>query len=154
MSNKQLADEVLDIDPATATKNLALFDCIQQVQDAAQAGAISLSGWYEISKAPDQAAALAAALKGATRDQLQGESRRQRNGHPTPAVRLPRIKIPLATDTATGTVTLAGDGIDLEDAETLLKEAAKAVKAARDKNLDAKTAQAVWRDMAKAGGAG
>jgi hypothetical protein len=151
MSNKQLADEVLDIDPATVTKNLTLFDCIPKVQAAAQAGELTLSGWYEISKSPDQAAALAAALNGATRDQLQGESRRQRNGHATPAVRLPRIKIPLATETATGTVTLAGEDIDLDDAETLLKEAMKAVRAARDKNLDTKTAQSVWRDMAKAG---
>jgi ParB-like chromosome segregation protein Spo0J len=151
MSNKQLADEVLDIDPATVTKNLTLFDCIPDVQEAAKAGKIGLSGWYEISKSPDQAAALAAALNGATRDELQTRSRRNGNGHAQPVVRLPRIKIPLATETATGTVTLAGDDIDLDDAETLLKEATKAVKAARDKNLDAKTAQAVWRDMAKAG---
>jgi hypothetical protein len=142
---------------AVLCKLLSLSKCTQEVKDAAKAGLIGYSKWHPISKLPpgEQPAMLAAALKGATRDQLQGESRRQRNGngHATPAVRLPRIKIPLATDTATGTVTLAGDEIDLDDAETLLREATKAVKAAREKNLDAKTAQAVWRDMAKAGGA-
>ena len=146
-------------DEAVISKLLSLSKCVQAVRDAAREGRLTYGKWHLISQSPDQAAALAAALNGATRDQLQGESRRQRNGHAAtsagqaPAVRLPRIKIPLATETATGTVTLAGENIDLDDAETLLKEATKAVKAARDKNLDARTAMAVWRDMAKAGGA-
>jgi len=138
-------------DEAVISKLLSLSKCVQAVKDAAREGRLTYGKWHLISQSTDQAAALAAALDGATRDQLQSRSRQSGNGHATPAVRLPRIKIPLATETATGTVTLAGDGIDLDDAETLLREATKAVKAARDKNLDAKTAQAVWRDMAKAG---
>ncbi|MGO9469776.1 MAG: ParB/RepB/Spo0J family partition protein [Isosphaeraceae bacterium] len=152
LTNRQLAEEELDIDPALVTKYLSLFDCQPDVLQAAKDGLIGLTDWYAISKSPDQAKALAMALNGSTRDGLERESRRQRSSS-TPAVRLPRIKIPLATDAATGTVTLSGDGLDLDAAETLLKEAMKAVKAAKDKNLDPKTAQAVWRDVAKAGGA-
>jgi hypothetical protein len=72
-----------------------------------------------------------------------------------PPARTPKIKIPLANDFANGAVTVAGEeSIDLDDAESLLKEALKAVRAAGGKNLDCKTAQSVWRDMAKAGSPG
>lgn len=152
LSNRQLAEEVLDIDPSSVTQYLSLWDCIPEVQEAARAGEIGLSDWYAISKSPDQGKALALALNGSSRSELERETRRQRSGKPAqPAVRLPRIRIPLAGDAATGTVTVAGESIDLDDAEALLKEALKAVRAAREKNLDCKTAQAVWRDVAKAG---
>jgi ParB/RepB/Spo0J family partition protein len=155
MSSKQLAEEVLNIDPAMMTKNLALFDCHPAVQDAAKAGLIGVTDWYAIRRAPDQLAALRKALSGATRADLEGEGKRQRNGggNGPPAVRTPKLKIPLAGDAATGTVTVAGAGdIDLDAAEAILKEAQKLIRSAREKNLDPKTAQAVWRDMAKAGG--
>jgi hypothetical protein len=141
-------------DEAIICKLLSLGKCVQAVKDAAQAGKIGYTKWHQISKLPpgDQPALLAASLNGATRDDLAHAARKHRNGHAQPAIRLPRIKIPLATETATGTVTVAGEAIDLEDAEILLKEALTAVRAAKGK-LDAKTAQAVWRDMAKAGGA-
>jgi len=157
MTSKQLADEVLNIDAALVTKHLALFDTIPAVQEAAKAGQIGFTVWYAISRAADQMAALQAALSGSSRDEIERRSRGNGSLHRTiqtapPTVRLPRIKIPLATETATGTVTLAGENIDLDDAETLLKEAMKAVRDAKGKNLDTKTAQAVWRDVAKAGG--
>ena len=152
LTRKALAEEVLHIDPAMVTKYLSLFECIQAVQDAAKAYKIGVSDWYAISRRPDQEAALEKALNGATRAELEEEGRRQRSGTQSqPAIRLPRIRIPLATDAANGTVTVAGEEIDLDDAESLLKEAMKAVRAAKDKALDTKTAQAVWRDMAKAG---
>jgi ParB family transcriptional regulator, chromosome partitioning protein len=149
MTNRQLA-ELLDIDPALVTKYLALFDCHQDVIQAAKEGLIGLTDWYAISKSLDQGKALAMALNGSSRADLERESRRQRNDNGQIAVRLPKLKIPIANDAASGVVTLSGDGLDLEAAEALLKEAARAVKAARDKGLDPKTAQAVWRDVAKA----
>ena len=90
-------------------------------------------------------------LNGASRDEVARESRKRRNGS-APAVRTSRIRIPLATETAAGTVTIAGDAIDLEDAENILKEALKAIRSARDKGLNSATAQKVWKDMAAAGG--
>lgn len=150
LTGKTLAEEVLHLDPAMVTKYLSLFDCIPAVQDAARAGNIGVTDWYAISRAPDQEAALRQALNGATRADLEREGKRQRNGNGNgqPTVRLPKIKIPLANDMATGKVTVEGDDLDLDATEALLKEAVKAVRAARDKNLDTKTAQAVWRDMA------
>jgi len=153
---KALADR-LPYGEGALSKILSLSKGIQEVKDAAKAGLIGYAKWWPICKLPpeEQPALLAASLNGATRDELQRRSRR--NGNPAtsagqaPAVRMPRIKIPLANGIATGAVTVAGEDIDLEDAETLLKEALKAVRAAKEKNLDAKTAQSVWRDMAKAG---
>ncbi len=48
-------------------------------------------------------------------------------------------------------VTVAGEEISLDEAIDALKEAMKAMQKARDTGLDAKTAQAVWKDMAAAG---
>jgi hypothetical protein len=141
-------------DVATLSRLLSLSKCVDAVRDAAAQGKISYSKWWQISKAPaeDQAALLAGHLRGATRGELERESRKRRNGDGKPAVRLSRITIPLATEPATGTVTLTGQGmIGLDEAESLLKEAMKAVRSARDKSWDTKTAQAVWRDAAKAG---
>src|SRR5271157_1455780 len=150
---KALADR-LPYGEGALSKILSLSKGIQEVKDAAKAGLIGYAKWWPICKLPpeEQPALLAASLGGATRDELQRRSRRQRNGNGQPAVRMPRIKIPLANDIATGTVTVAGEeSIDLEAAEILLKAALKVVRAAREKNLDTKPAQSVWRDMAKAG---
>jgi ParB-like chromosome segregation protein Spo0J len=155
VTNKDLAEE-MQIDGSMPTKLLSVFDCIPAAQEAAKAGKIGVSVWYAISRVADQMAALQAALNGSTRDELQRRSRKNGSVDRTiqnapPPVRMPRIKIPLATEAAIGTVTLAGENIDLDDAEILLKEAMKAVRDAKAKNLDTKTAQAVWRDVAKAG---
>lgn len=145
--------EALGLDPSEPTRLLSLFDCEPEVQQAARDGRIGKTDWYAIKRSPDQLAALVMKLNGSTRDDIERESRRQKNagGEATPAVRLPKLKIEVASEAATGTVNVAGEALDLEAAETLLKEAIKLVRAARDKNLDPKTAQAVWKDMAKAG---
>jgi hypothetical protein len=142
----------LNKSPATITHYLSPEGLIAEALQAFLDGKLGFSKAYAIRNAPDQPKALALALNGSTtRDDLARESRRQRSGQAQPSVRMPRIKIPLANDVATGMVTVAGESIDLDDAETLLKEALKSIRAARKKNLDCKTAQAVWRDVAKAG---
>jgi len=45
---------------------------------------------------------------------------------------------------------VTGQDVTLDEAIESLKEAIKAMTKARDTGLDAKTAQAVWRDVAKA----
>ena len=78
---------------------------------------IGLSDWYAIAKvsAAEQAALLGAKLNGANRDELESRSRKARNGSSgrTTAARMPKVRIPLANDTATGVVTVAGESIDL-----------------------------------------
>jgi hypothetical protein len=150
---KELARRIHQ-DETILSKKLSLARCIPDVWEAAKAGRIGYTKWHQISTLPpeEQPAALADCLAGVTRDEIRRRSRTRRNeanGNGQPVIRLPKLKIPLANETATGTVTVAGESLDLDDAETLLKEAMRAVRAAKDKNLDPKTAQAVWRDMAK-----
>jgi hypothetical protein len=85
--------------------------------------------------------------RGDHRDSRQQAGRRKR-AEATPAVRTSRIRCPLVGG---ATVTVAGADISLDEAIEALKDAIKAMTKARDTGLDAKTAQAVWRDMAKAG---
>jgi hypothetical protein len=120
----------LNKSPSMVTHYLSPELLIPDALQAFLSGKFGFRKAYAISKTLDQHAALAEILNGSGR--------------------LPRIKIPLAGDTGSGIVTIAGDNIDLDDAETLLKEALKAVRAAREKKLDTKTAQAVWKNMAKA----
>ena len=139
ITNRQLAEDILDIDPSSVTLYLKLFDCIPQVQEAARAGKINLTGWVAISKSPDQARALAGALNDSNPGNDSGpgsesENRPHNNGNGQKPVRPSRINIPLASDAATGTVTVAGspgEDLDLEHVENLLKEAQKAVRLPR-----------------------
>lgn len=148
-TRKELAAH-LNKAPSAATLYLSPDDLIEEGRQAFLRGAFGFSKAYAITKSPDQARALTLALRGSTRDDLERESRKQRNGGETPRVRTSRIKIPLANEAASGVVTVSGESIDLDDAEALLREALKAVRSAKEKNLDCKTAQSVWRDMAKA----
>jgi ParB/RepB/Spo0J family partition protein len=151
MNYKQIAEE-LHIDASMVTRWMAWERVIEPVQQALAANAITLQAMYAISQCPqeEQAVALASALAAPNAAAATRAVRKQRNGNGQATVRMPKIKIPLANDGGTGLVVVSGDGIDLDDAESLLKEALKAVRAAKDKNLDCKTAQAVWRDVAKA----
>ena len=93
-----------------------------------------------------------------SRDELERHGRKQRNGDGKPPARTPKIRIPLAVESdglsvhGAATVTgVPGEDIGLDDAESILKEALKAVREAARQGLDAKTFQAVMRDRAKAG---
>jgi hypothetical protein len=130
----------LGVDAAMISKWRRWEECTQVVQAALEADKIPLQTMVSISQLPkdQQEAALNAYLN--PQKPAKGS-----NGN-----RTPKIKIPLANDNATGMVTVSGNSIDWDDTENLLKEALKAVRAAKDKNLDTKTAQSVWRDMARA----
>jgi hypothetical protein len=126
------------------TQYLALFDCQAEVIEAARAGKIGPTVWYAVSRSPDQLATLALKLNGATRDEVAKSVRKPK----ADAVRTAKIKCPLPSGQV---VTVAGEGISLEEAVEALAEAAKAMKAALAKSLNAKTAMAYWRDIAAAG---
>lgn len=156
LTNKQIAEK-FDINQSAVTQYLSLFDCPPEVIQAAREGKIGPSVWYQISRSPDPLATLALKLGGASRDEILAAGKRQRNQPKegeTPPEKSSRVKIHLATEAASGLVTVAGapgEEIDLEAAETILKEALKAVRSAKEKGLSVKSAQSVWRDMAAAG---
>ena len=149
-SQKELADH-LHLDPSQVTRLLSPSKCVQEAQDALKAGKITISDAYAMSKRPEpeQAEMLAKKLAGDIegRDALEQYGRKKRAAA-TPAVRTSKIKFPLPSGQ---TVTIAGDGVSLEDAIESLQTAIKAIKKAIETGLDAKTAQAVWRDMASVG---
>jgi ParB family transcriptional regulator, chromosome partitioning protein len=145
---KDLAEN-LHLDPSSVTRLLSPSKCIPEVGEALREGKIGISDTYAISKLPheSQAGLLSLKLSGASRDMLEQAGRKKRSAA-TPAVRTCKIKCPLPSGHV---ITVAGDEISLDDAIESLKEAIKAITKARDTGLDAKTAQAVWRDMARAG---
>ena len=140
--------EHLGLDPSMCPRLLSPSKCTGEWQDALKAGKVKLSDTYAACKLDkkDQAALLALKLSGASRDALEQAGRKTRAAA-TPAVRVSRLKLPL---TGGATVTVAGDSITWDEAIESLKEAVKAFTKARDTGLDGKTAQAVWRDVAKA----
>lgn len=146
--NQDLA-KCLNLDPSTVTRLLAPSKCVAEVVEALRDNKISISDAYEISKQEDregQLRLLALKNSGASREVLAAQGRKQRAAA-TPAVRVSKIKCPLPSGHV---ITVAGEDVSLDDAIESLKEAMKAMTKARDTGLDAKTAMAVWRDMAKA----
>ena len=143
---KDLAEH-LHLDPSSVTRLLSPSKCIVEAQEALRDGKIGISDAYALSKLPpeDQPGLLALKLSGGSRDALEQAGRKKRAGN-APAVRVPSIKVALANDVS---VVVKGEAIDLEQGIEALKDAIKAMSKARDNGLDAKTAQTVWRDMAK-----
>ncbi|WP_435008066.1 ParB/RepB/Spo0J family partition protein [Tundrisphaera lichenicola] len=139
----------LHLDPSTVTRLLSPSKCVREWQEALREGKVGISDCYAAAKLPpeDQPGLLALKLGGASRDALETTGRKKRSAG-APVVRASKIKCPLVGGAV---VTVAGDEISLDDAMEALKEAVKAFAKARDTGLDAKTAQAVWRDVAKAG---
>jgi ParB family transcriptional regulator, chromosome partitioning protein len=153
MTAKQLAEEVLNIDPSGLMRYLSLFErCIQPVQDAAKEGRLTVTKWYAIGKLPEQqqAAALALALSGTNRDDLESHGRKQRNGNSsTPAVKVSRLRCALPSGVS---VQFSGEGIDLETAIEAMKDLTAELKRALDQGLDSRTVVRVLADKAKAKG--
>lgn len=147
MTRKQIAEDVLDIDPGMVTKLLSLFDCVPEVIEAAKDGKLGAGDWYAVSRSPDQLATLALKLNGASRDEVEAESRKRRNGSAT-AVRASKIKCALPSGVQ---VVVSGNEMTLDEMIEAMGEAIKEAKKAREQGLDARTFSAVMRDRAKAG---
>ena len=147
--NQDLA-RCVKLDPSTVTRLLSPSKCVAEVVEALRENKIAISDAYEISKAidrEDQLRLLSLKNAGASREVLAAQGRKQRAAA-TPAVRVSKIKCPLPSGQV---ITVSGQELSLDEAIDSLKEAIKAMSKARDTGLDAKTAMAVWKDMAKAG---
>jgi ParB-like chromosome segregation protein Spo0J len=139
----------LNLDPSMMARILSVDELITEGRDAFLSGAFGFTISYEISHESQevQHELLAARLNGhATREELK--RMRACNGNAA-TVKVPSVKIALAGEIQ---VVVKGKEIDLESCAEALAEAGKQVKKALAEQLDAKTAQAVWRDRAKAGG--
>jgi ParB/RepB/Spo0J family partition protein len=143
---KELAEH-LKLDPSMVTRLLSPSKCIGEVQEALKAGKLGISDCYAISRLSesDQAGLLALKLSGATRDEIEHKARKKHNG--TPAVRVSRIKCPLASGAV---IQVSGQDISLDDMIAAIVELLKEAKRASEQGLDAKTFQSVMRDKSKA----
>jgi hypothetical protein len=133
-------------DEAIVSKIHSLKRCIDPVKDAARAGRIGYSKWHQIALMPqeEQAAALAACLNGATRDQLQ---QRRRNGNRRAAtVKAGSIPVVLESGIA---VTFKGEGLTLAQVLDALAEVKQQVKEAIDFDHDARTFSVLQKKRAR-----
>jgi ParB/RepB/Spo0J family partition protein len=139
--------EHLTVDASTVVRWLCPSRCTDDVKEALKAGRIGISDCYAISKLPlqEQAGLLALKLAGATRDQIERQGRKQRNG--TPAVRTDRIKCPLPCGTM---VQVAGQNLGLDDVIEAMAAVLKQARKASEQGLDVKTFERVCKDQAKA----
>jgi ParB family transcriptional regulator, chromosome partitioning protein len=142
----------LDLDPPKVTKILAVDDLIAEVQEAFLVGKFGFSVAYPISKLPaeQQASALAAKLNGGTRDDLERQVKRTKNGT-KPTVRVSRVKCSMPSGVC---VTFVGakEGLSLDDLLNTVIDLTKEIRKANDQGLDSKTFSAVMRDKSKVGG--
>jgi ParB family chromosome partitioning protein len=134
-------------DPSSVTRILSPSKCSRAWQQALKDRKVGVSDCYAAAKRPEneQAELLALKLSGASRDSIEQAGRKKRNSN-TAAVKVSRLKVPLASG---ATVQVSGPGVTLDDAIEATQDALKAMKKARDDGLDSKTAQAVFRDRSK-----
>jgi len=138
----------IDRDPSLLTRILSLSKCVQPVQQAAADGKVGLSEWYAISKVPEaeQQSMLAAKLAGASRDQLEQQGRKLRNGE-AHGGKVNKLKIPLGPQGRS--VTISGSNLSLDDVIEILQETMKSARKAQGENLDGKTWVQVMKQKAK-----
>jgi ParB/RepB/Spo0J family partition protein len=141
LTAKDIAER-LHVDPSTITRLMSVSKVIPAVREAFEAGAITLSHAYELSKLDpkQQHELLAVAVNGGSREAISTERRKRRNGNRS-AIRLSRVKCPLPN----ATVVVTGDSIGLEEAIDAVLAAAKEMKRARDAGHDARSVQAFWQ---------
>jgi ParB family chromosome partitioning protein len=147
---RELASRI-DRDQSSITKYLAIFDTVQAVQEAAAAGKIGPSQWYQLALTDKehQTELLEMHLAGIPREQLAEACRKKRAKPAEPTPKASRIRIELAG----AVVTIAGDGLDLDSAIEAVGEARKRLKDGKDQGLTAKTISKVSAEQkAKASG--
>lgn len=130
-------------DEAVISKLLSLGRCVDAVKEAARAGRVGYTVWYQLSKLPpdEQHAALA---DGATRDELQ---RRRRGGTGRAAtVKASSIPVVLTSGIA---VTFKAEGLTLAMALDALADLKQELKEAIDFDHDARTFAVLMKKRAR-----
>ena len=149
-SAKELAEKI-HRDASQVSRIFSLAKCIPEVHEAAKNGSLSVSDWHKLSQLPasDQPGLLALKLSGqvTSRDGMDRQARR-RKASDTPVVRTSKIRVPLVSG---ATVTVAAEGVSMDEALEAVLEAAKQLKAAISKGITAKSAMGYWKDVAAAG---
>ncbi len=145
---KDLA-EALHVDPSMVTRLLSPSKCIPAAQEALAAGKLGISDCYEFSKeSPDrQAELLKMKLAGASRNAIEQDRRKSRNGN-APAVRLSRVKIAMPQGAA---VVVSGKDLGMAEVVELLTETLKEARKAAEV-FDIKTWQSMMKDKCKKAG--
>jgi ParB family transcriptional regulator, chromosome partitioning protein len=139
----------LQMEASSITRYVSALKSIPPWIEALKAGTVGVSDCYEASKLPeaDQPALLALKLAGASRNDIAAVGKKSRNGGKA-SEKVSSIKVALCGGIS---VVIKGQGLDLDQAIEQLGIASKAIKKAVADGLDARTAQNVWRDKAKAG---
>lgn len=134
-------------DASTITRIFSVDDLIPEAKDAFLSGAFGFSVAYGISKATaeQQHLLLASKLSGVSRDEIERQGRKQRNG--TPAVRVSRIVCPLPSGAV---VQVSGQKLSLDDVTEAIAELLKMAKRASGQGMCAKTFERMCQDKAKA----
>jgi ParB family transcriptional regulator, chromosome partitioning protein len=134
-----------------ATKLVSPSRCSPAWQEALKAGKVGIGDCYAASQhdPEGQAQLLALKLSGASRDQIEREGRKRRNGSGNgETIRLARVRCPLPSGVE---VTVAGKELSISDVIDSLTELLREAKRAADQGLDIRTLAAVAKDKAKKG---
>ncbi|MFZ1932682.1 MAG: ParB/RepB/Spo0J family partition protein [Thermoguttaceae bacterium] len=134
-------------DASMMTRIFAVDDLIPEAREAFLNGAFGFSVAYGISKATaeQQHLLLASKLAGVSRDEIERQGRKQRNG--TPAVRVSRIVCPLPSGAV---VQVSGQKLSLDDMIEAISQLLKEAKKAGEHGWDIRTFERVCKDRVKA----
>lgn len=145
---KELA-EAIHLDASTVTRIMSAGKCSPAWQAALRDGKVTISDCYAASKLPlgEQDGLLALKLSGASRDDLEREGRKRRNGQ-VEAPKAAKVNCVLPGGVK---VVVSGDGVSLDQAIEALGDAIKEMKRARDMGFTAKTFAAAMKDKSMRG---
>ncbi len=142
--------EKLHVDPSTITRLMSVSTVVPPVREAFEAGAITLSHVYELSKLDGQCQheLLPVALNGATRDFIGREGRKTRKARPKGGdpVSSSSVTIPLPSGIK---VIVRGKRMTLAEVVDCLSECIDAAKKGLKEKLSVKSWQAVLKDKSK-----
>jgi ParB family transcriptional regulator, chromosome partitioning protein len=152
LTRKEVSERLNFTDASCVTKYMAVYDCIEPVQENYFAGKLSVGAVYGISKLPadQQSEILGMALAGATRDQIEAHGRQRRNGNAeATTIKVSKLVCPLPCGV---TVQFKGDGVSLESAIDAMAELTKELRVAIGQKLNASTVQKVLKDKSRSNG--
>jgi ParB family transcriptional regulator, chromosome partitioning protein len=147
---KDLAEH-LHLDPSTVTRLLSPSRCSPAWQEALKAGTVGISDCYAASKLTtpqEQDGLLALKLSGASRDTIEQQGRKTRNGRQPSEEKASRIKCIVPGKAAT--VQIAGkSSLSLLEMIEVAQEWVKRAKRAAEQGWDCKTLERACKDESK-----